>query len=451
MSKFDLRDISQRLTASRNAEGVVFEFLGYLKAARPDWGAALTFYEVSRDALVNVYARQGDRLMRKDIVVPVDRLPPRLVRKFFHPSAFSNSGGRRSVLSAWFQSSSEFEPDPLEAPALEALMLAPGWQSCVCLPLTDQDDLLGLVVLTSEKQGAFRRKVLDEIVPLKSMATLALAQHLYRAARQHATGTGTGGDEAKEVQERIQRLNTETADRVEESRAKAAKLEALGREIGLLDKGSSQYQQELGLVKRQLFALEEQATAASQHMEEAYAQIHETQKRVGELQRTIGFLRDVFEMLSVEHDGDDFSRTLVAWFCEHFQVDRCSLMLLDEARDTLRINAHCGIDPGIASAVRVRVGQGIAGWVARHRKPLFVRMANEQNEVRHTHQDAYNSDSFISVPLVYDNKLAGVMNLSNKRSGEPFDELDLDRALLAGSVLATTLGARGVARAMARA
>ncbi|HEY3215171.1 MAG TPA: GAF domain-containing protein [Candidatus Eisenbacteria bacterium] len=452
MSKFDLRDISQRLTASRDAEAVVSEFLGYLKAVRPDWGATLTFYEVSRDALVNVYLRQNDRLARKDVVVPVDQLPPRLVRKFFHPSAFSNSGRRRSVLSEWFQSSSDFEPDPLEAPALEALIPAPGWQSCVCLPLTDHDDLLGLVVLTSEKQGAFRRKVLDEIVPLKSMATLALAQHLYRAARQHAKGTeSTGTGAAKEVRERIQRLNTETAERVEENRAKAAKLEALSREIGLLDKGSSRYQQELGLVKRQLFALEEQATAASQHLEEAYAQIHDSQKRVGELQRTIGFLRDVFEMLSVEHDGDGFSRTLVAWFCEHFQVDRCSLMLLDEARDTLRINAHCGIDPGIASSVRVRVGQGIAGWVAHHRKPLFVRVANEQNEVRHTHQDAYNSDSFISVPLVYDNKLLGVLNLSNKRSGEPFDELDLDRGLLAGSVLATTVGARGMVRGMARA
>ena len=33
----------------------------------------------------------------------------------------------------------------------------------------------------------------------------------------------------------------------------------------------------------------------------------------------------------------------------------------------------------------------------------------------------------------------GVLNLSNKRDGAPFDELDLDRAVLAGSVLAMTL------------
>ena len=57
MSKFDLRDISERLARSRDTEAVVFEFLGYLQAMRPDWRATLAFYEVSRDALVNVYER----------------------------------------------------------------------------------------------------------------------------------------------------------------------------------------------------------------------------------------------------------------------------------------------------------------------------------------------------------------------------------------------------------
>ena len=62
MSKFDLRDISDRLTRSKDTEAVVFEFLGYLQAMRSDWRAALAFYEVSRDMLVGVYQREGTRL-----------------------------------------------------------------------------------------------------------------------------------------------------------------------------------------------------------------------------------------------------------------------------------------------------------------------------------------------------------------------------------------------------
>jgi hypothetical protein len=144
MSKFDLRDISQRLSTSKDTEAVVSEFLGYLQAVRSDWRASLAFYEVSRDALVNIYERNGARLSRRDMTVSVDQLPPRLVRKFFHPSAFFNAANRRSLLSSLFQSSPFYEPDRLEAAALKPLTGPAAWTSCICMPLADQDDLLAL-------------------------------------------------------------------------------------------------------------------------------------------------------------------------------------------------------------------------------------------------------------------------------------------------------------------
>ncbi len=100
--------------------------------------------------------------------------------------------------------------------------------------------------------------------------------------------------------------------------------------------------------------------------------------------------------------------------------------------------AQCGMEPEIVDRIRVRIGQGVAGWVAHHRKPLFVR-AKDQN-APHTGKDSYNSDSFISVPLVHANRVYGVLNLSNKRDGESFDELDLERAEFAANVLAMALG-----------
>src|SRR5690242_305836 len=75
VSNFDLRDISDRLTRSRDTEAVVFEFLGYLQSIRSDCRASLSFYEVSQDALVNLYERQGNRLVRRDIQLAVDQLP----------------------------------------------------------------------------------------------------------------------------------------------------------------------------------------------------------------------------------------------------------------------------------------------------------------------------------------------------------------------------------------
>ena len=129
MSKFDLRDISDRLTASRSTEAVVFEFLGYLQAQRGDWRASLAFYEVSRDALVCVYERHANRLVRKDISLPVDRLPPRLVRKFFHSSAFFNHADRRSLLSQLFHTAPCYEPDPTEIAMIADVQVSTGSES----------------------------------------------------------------------------------------------------------------------------------------------------------------------------------------------------------------------------------------------------------------------------------------------------------------------------------
>jgi transcriptional regulator with GAF, ATPase, and Fis domain len=448
MSKFDLRDISQRLTAGRDVEAVVFEFLGYLQSVRPDWHASLAFYEISRDALVNVCTRQGNRLVRRDLVVSVDQLPPRLVRKFFHPSAFFNAPDRRtSLLTHLFQTSPSYEPDPGEAMSLQPLSPVPSWASCVCMPLADHEDLIALLMLTSDKRGAFPSKVIGDIIPLKSLAALALAQQLYRANTGRPQDAGTARQAASEFQERIKLLDAQTTDLTAENRAKSERLEALSRELEALDKNSGTYKQELERVKGQLEALEQQSAAASQQLNEAYTQLTSTQTRAGELQRTVSFMREVFQVLSQEHESEAFAKTMVAWFSEHFGVERCSLMVLDDTRETLRIRAQRGIDPALAGLVKVRVGQGIAGWVAHNRKPLFVRVKRDAGEaVQHTNQDAYNSDSFICVPLVHNDRLVGVMNLSNKTAGVPFDELDLDRAMLAGSVLAISLGGQETAR-----
>jgi GAF domain-containing protein len=447
MSKFDLRDISQRLTASRDVEAVVFEFLGYLQTVRPDWRASLSFYEISRDALVNVCTRQGNRLVRRDLVVQVDQLPPRLVRKFFHPSAFFNTPDRRtSLLTHLFQTSPSYEPDPNEAPALQPLSPAPSWGSCLCMPLADREDLIALLMITCDKRGAFPSKVVGEIIPLKSLAALALAQQFYRANAMPRVAEDAPLRTGAEFQDRIRRLEAERADLTADPEVRTERMAALTNEMTSLDDPSASSRLEVERMKGQLALLEKQSAQASQQLNDAYGQLTTIQSRASELQRTVAFMREVFQVLSQEHEPELFARTMVAWFSEHFGVERCSLMVLDDSRETLRIRAQRGIKPELVSQVRVRIGQGIAGWVAHNRKPLFVRVKRDAGNLQHTNQDVYNSDSFICVPLVHNDRLVGVLNLSNKTGGEPFDELDLDRAVMAASVIAISLGGQETAR-----
>jgi GAF domain-containing protein len=96
--------------------------------------------------------------------------------------------------------------------------------------------------------------------------------------------------------------------------------------------------------------------------------------------------------------------------------------------------------------VRVRVGQGVAGWVALNRKPLFVHARTDAPDVDRNADETYNTDSFVCAPIVYNGRVAGVLNLSNKRDGSPFTEADLERAIVAAGVFAITLGANETVR-----
>ncbi len=446
MSKFDLRDISDRLSGSRDTEALVHEFLGYLQAVHPHWRASLAFYEVSRDAIVNVYQRNGNRLVRRDVEVPVDQLPPRLVRKVFHPSAFFNPDARRTLLTRMFGASPAYEPDPLEGPALAVIAASAAWQSCVCLPMADAEDVLALLVLVSDRRGAFGSRIVSDLVPVRTMAALALSQHLHRAGRARAADDGAPLATASRFHDRIERLTARSQELEAENRSKAEQLDTLAREIEQLDKSSTEYQEELERVKGTLFALEEQSAAATHHLTEAFSELTSTRARAVEMSRTVEFMKDILEMLAAAHEPASLPGTLVHWLCDRFGVERCSLMLLDPQKEQLTIAAQRGIDPAVAGRVKVRIGQGIAGWVAHNRKPLFVRVRDEAAETPHTGLDAYNSDSFICVPLTYNDRAWGVLNLSNKRDGVIFDEFDLDRALLAGSIAGMAQGAHEMVR-----
>jgi len=140
-------------------------------------------------------------------------------------------------------------------------------------------------------------------------------------------------------------------------------------------------------------------------------------------------------VLAQEHSEPELPATLITWFCESFGIERFSYMTPDPRGETLQISMSRGISESIAERVRVRVGQGISGWVAHNRKPLLVRSVGDAN-VPHTHQDNYNSDSFLCVPVVHNDVLYGVLNLSNKKDGSLFGQSDLDRATLISQFLA---------------
>ncbi len=107
-------------------------------------------------------------------------------------------------------------------------------------------------------------------------------------------------------------------------------------------------------------------------------------------------------------------------------AEKGSLMLSNKLGE-LYILAARGIDLQLIKNYKVRIGEGIAGRVARDRVPVLVEDIDNDERFEGTERDRYRTRSFISCPIVSKGKLLGVININDKKDGTPFvkDELTL--------------------------
>ena len=75
----------------------------------------------------------------------------------------------------------------------------------------------------------------------------------------------------------------------------------------------------------------------------------------------------------------------------------------------------------------VKLGEGIAGWVAMHNRSIIVN--DVEDDTRHRHDISkelnYSSKTMIAVPMRVKDECIGVIELINKKDGKPFDRDDL--------------------------
>jgi len=103
-------------------------------------------------------------------------------------------------------------------------------------------------------------------------------------------------------------------------------------------------------------------------------------------------------------------------------------MLVDEEKAELYIRAARGLREEVVCGTRVKIGDSIAGWVAKHGQPLLVTNIEEDPRFGRPNGHQYETKSLLSVPVKIDGRVIGVININNKVSCTPFTEDD--RALL---------------------
>ena len=98
--------------------------------------------------------------------------------------------------------------------------------------------------------------------------------------------------------------------------------------------------------------------------------------------------------------------------------DSCFIYVLEE--DALVLRASKTPHPDVVDRLKLRVGEGITGWVAEHRQPVAVSSHAFQDPRFQTFnelpEDRY--EAFLSVPVLSRSKLVGVINLQHRQPHE---------------------------------
>lgn len=106
-----------------------------------------------------------------------------------------------------------------------------------------------------------------------------------------------------------------------------------------------------------------------------------------------------------------------------------SLFLFDSGEKELILKTFHNSGDLCLSGLRKKIGEGIAGKVADMRKPILVKDISGDLRFRQNGFKHYKTNSFISIPLFSSEGLLGLINLTDKSSGEPFSERDLESAV----------------------
>jgi PAS domain S-box-containing protein len=143
-------------------------------------------------------------------------------------------------------------------------------------------------------------------------------------------------------------------------------------------------------------------------------------------QPTLESLFDCWQNFFLSHRNPDaLSRDLLKVVAEATQADRASLMRFDAERQQLRITAAIGIHVDIIDQTAINLGDGIAGWVAQHRRPLLLPSGPDipVHLSEYMHQNAISSA--LCVPMMIGDQLKGVLNLARLGGAPAFTPEDL--------------------------
>ena len=152
-------------------------------------------------------------------------------------------------------------------------------------------------------------------------------------------------------------------------------------------------------------------------------------------------LLSISKLLTSSIDISSLLRLIVTSVTELLGCEASSLFLLDQTGEQLILTVATGPVSAEVKELRLSVGEGIVGWVAKRRKGLIVNDA--QHDPRFTSSvdkaTGFQTRSILAVPLMDHDQLIGVLETLNTAKAKQFEQSDLELLTAFGAYAAVAL------------
>ncbi len=164
--------------------------------------------------------------------------------------------------------------------------------------------------------------------------------------------------------------------------------------------------------------------------------------RLDKKARKLAAIFDISKALNEESDHSVLFQLIIDRATGLLGASSGSIIRVDHSTGLLFIEAERGLGQTVKSAIRLRIGEGITGWVAREGLPLLV--PDVRDDPRYVEASPMVMCE-MAVPVKWGSEVMGVINLDHHQAGG-FMEEDLEMLIAFGHVAGVALRNANVLR-----
>ncbi len=142
-------------------------------------------------------------------------------------------------------------------------------------------------------------------------------------------------------------------------------------------------------------------------------------------------LLEVIRKMTLNLDLDKVLDYIVESVAKFVQASDSSLILIDNKANRFYFKAVYGEKSESIKYLSFELDEGIAGWVAKEKKPLLVEDVSKDARFSKTvdKKSGFKTKSIICVPLEIKDRIIGVLEVLNSENDQPFTEGQFDLLL----------------------